>query len=458
MWMVDRLANLISGLGTAKDKGSYSSFNHRLVNSLELEAMYRCDWLSRKIIDIIPFDMTREWRSWKATDDEIEILEDVERKLQVQQKVAQAMQKARLYGGAGIYVGIKGAAPSSELLPETVAKDSLEFLHVFTNQQLTAEEWDNDITSIHYGEPLFYKIQSKDGAREVRIHRSRIVRFIGAPIPNATFQTSLWGDPILQVVYDAVRDATSAPAHIAGLLPEMKVDVITVPGLSDLLATPEGTARVTSRFAAANTMKSMFNVTLLEGGAPGEGEEWQQKTLSFAGFPDLIASFLQIAAGAADIPVTRLLGQSPKGLNSTGDADIRNYYDNLASKQEMEMRPALTQLDEVIIRSALGSRPPEIWYDFVSLWQLSAKEQADIGKVKADTVKVINDTGLVAPEALSEAFTNQLIEDGLFPGLEQALAEAPEIDFTEPEPIAGIDPLTGKPLKLPEPTAGKTLQ
>ena len=36
------------------------------------------------------------------------------------------------------------------------------------------------------------------------------------------------------------------------------------------------------------------------------------------------------------------------------------------------LTPAMSVLDEVIIRSALGSRPPEIYYEWNILWQLSA--------------------------------------------------------------------------------------
>jgi len=38
---------------------------------------------------------------------------------------------------------------------------------------------------------------------------------------------------------------------------------------------------------------------------------------------------MQLASGAADIPMTRLLGQSPAGMNATGDGDMRNYYDRI---------------------------------------------------------------------------------------------------------------------------------
>ena len=82
--------------------------------------------------------------------------------------------------------------------------------------------------------------------------------------------------------------------------------------------------------------------------------------------PDTLNTYLQIASGAADIPATRFLGQAPGGLNASGDADIRNYYDRLGGEQTTVLMPAMSVLDEVIIRSALGSRPPEIYYEWNS--------------------------------------------------------------------------------------------
>jgi hypothetical protein len=71
----------------------------------------------------------------------------------------------------------------------------------------------------------------------------------------------------------------------------------------------------------------------------------------------VLRTFLSIVAGAADIPATILLGKSPDGMNATGDSDFRAYYDSIGSKQDNELRPLIERVDEVLIPSALGSRP-----------------------------------------------------------------------------------------------------
>src|SRR5690606_8638105 len=96
--------------------------------------------------------------------------------------------------------------------------------------------------------------------------------------------------------------------------------------------------------------------------------------------------------------------------------------------QELEVAPAMYTLDECLIRSALGTRPEEVFYDWRSLWQTTDKERADIGKVVADTIKVIDETGLLPDAVWSKTAANMLVEAGIAPGLEAALEEFGEPD------------------------------
>ena len=55
--------------------------------------------------------------------------------------------------------------------------------------------------------------------------------------------------------------------------------------------------------------------------------------------PDMIITYLQMVAGAADIPITRLLGTSPKGFNATGAHEIETYNQMLVSIEVPEAKP-----------------------------------------------------------------------------------------------------------------------
>lgn len=412
----DTLVNLVSGLGTVRDKSTAAAFGLVLLDKGQIDNAYRADWIARKIVDIPAFDETREWRDWQAEKDEIEKIEAEEARLGLQAKVAKARTLSRLYGGSAIFIGTGDADTMSELRPERVGRGGIKYLHVFSRHEMIAGELEQDPLSPWYGEPKKYTLAG--ATTMVDIHPSRVVRFVGAEMPDRVLAYDGWGDSVLQAVYDAVIQAGSAAAAIAAMLQEAKVDVVKVPGFMEGLATEEYRSRILTRYSLANTGKSITNTLMLDG-----DEEWSSKQLSFQTLPEVLNTYLQIASGAADIPATRMLGQSPGGLQSTGKSDERNYYDRIGAGQNLQLRPALARLDEALIRSALGSRPDAIHYTWAPLWQMTEVEKADIALKKAQAVKAIADTGLIPDQAFARSVQNMFVEDGTFPGLDAALEE-----------------------------------
>ena len=100
----------------------------------------------------------------------------------------------------------------------------------------------------------------------------------------------------------------------------------------------------------------------------------------------------------------------------------------VSSRQENDLRPLLETLDEVLIRSALGKRDPDIHFTFAPLAVMTEAEAASIAKTKAETTKIYADSGLLPTIALEKGVQNQLVEDGTYPGLDGALAELSEAE------------------------------
>ncbi|KAA0970822.1 DUF1073 domain-containing protein [Aureimonas fodinaquatilis] len=430
----DSLTNLITGMGTLKSKGQASVFTFVPMTPAELEAAYRGSWMARKAVDVPAMDMCRAWRLWQADKSQIELIEQEERRLGVQLATLKAKTMARLYGGAAILISDGSVNLDQELRPERIKKGGLKFLTVVTNQGLSAGELETDPQSHWYGLPKFYRMQTTNG--EVVIHPSRMVRHIGSPKPDG-FVSSVndgWGDSILDAVNRALKDAEGSATNISDMTHEAKIDVVRVPGLMSLVSQADYESRFLKRTQLASMAKSMHNTLLLD-----KEEEWDSKQLSFATLPDVLDRFLQIASGAADIPATRFLGQSPAGQNSTGESDLINYYDRISSGQELELRPAMSILDECIIRSALGSRPPEIHYRWAPLWQHSEKDRAEINLKNAQAFNIDSQSGAFDSQVLAKARFNQCVEAGTYPGLEAAQAESGreigEIDFEQPVPV-----------------------
>lgn len=418
----DTLRALVGGLGNPlRDKAAGVYYDAPLLTDHDLLNAYRGSWLPRKIVDIPALDSTRKWRDWQAEADQIEKIEAEEVRLGLKAKVYEARVKARLFGGAAIYIATGDLDPAMELKAERIGAQGVRFLTVLNRRVLKPGEIETDPESQFYGRPKVYTLTT--GARQVDIHPSRLVVYVGAPFPDdeipADPQNYGWGDSVLTATLEAIKNADSTAANVASLVFEAKIDVIKVPQMMANLSSPDYRERLLERFALATAAKGNNGTLILD-----TEEEYEQKSATFQTLPDVMDRFLQIVAGAADIPLTRLLGTSPGGLNSTGEADLRNYYDRISSMQEIEMQPAMQVLDECLIRSALGARPPEVHYIWSSLWQISDKERADIGKINAETIKTLNDTALFPPEAIANAGANMLVENSIMPGLEQAIEEA----------------------------------
>jgi phage-related protein (TIGR01555 family) len=434
----DSMRNFLAGFGMpGKDKAASQRFVLDIIDQDQLQAAYRCDWLSRKIVDIPAFDSCRAWREWEADNEQIEKIEEAEKNLGLQRKLMQALIRARLYGGAAMLIGIDGQKFEDELDPESVGKDDLTFVHVVSRYEIEAGALIRDITSPWFGEPSYYKrtnpamaateklnppleesgLGYKPGS-QLTIHPSRVVKLVGLDYPDLMQSPDPWGDSALQPVIDAIRAAGLVNSSIAAMIAEAKLDVIKVPGLLEMVSTEAGTEKLKERFSFSMSAKSTVNTTLIDG-----AEEWERIALAFSNMDAVMGMYLSIASGAADIPATRLLGKSPDGMNATGDSDTRNYYDRLASDQVVRLQPALTRLDEVLIRHALGSRPDEVHYKWKPLWQMDEAQKSEVWLRKAQTHKIDVDTGLINPDILREVRANMCIEDGFYPGFEAAQEE-----------------------------------
>lgn len=414
--LYDSLLNLVSSMGTSKDKSAFNEYTLNLLDPAQLNSAYRGDWVARKVVNIPANDATREWRAWQADKKDIELIEGEEKRLDVQRKLNRAMICGRLYGGGLLVMGM-GDDPSRELLPERVKKGGLKYLQWLSRYDVGASQIVSDVNSPYFGDPEFYEVRASDGS-QVRVHCSRVVKFVGCEIVDRLTMSDGWGDSVLQAVDDAVKNVGLTSAGIATLVHELKIDVIKLPGLLEQVSTQEYRDILMSRFQLANMAKSTVNALLLD-----KEEEWERISASFAGVPDVLRIYLLVASGAADIPATRMIGQSAVGLGATGEGDLKNYYDMVAAEQKNELTPVLKRLDDVLVRSATGVRDETIHYDWRPLWQMSETQQAEIWVKKATVYQADAQTGTMDPDALAAARQNQLIEDGVYPGLEQILEE-----------------------------------
>lgn len=386
----DGLENVVAGLGTDRDKRSYSVWaDPRILTRQELENMYRGSWLAKKIVNAVADDMTREWLHVTFDGEELgTTIEQAEKRFALKRKTNEALKWSRLYGGAVIIIGTRDRNLAKPLDVKNVRKGDLRYLHVVDRWRLSpAGSLNRDLESPNFGMPDSYVLAEST----VQVHHTRVLRFNGEKLPYfAWLRNAMWDDSVLQHVMDSLMNCDTTTQAIATMMFESNVDVVKSEGLADVLARKDGEAVLTKRFQVAALLKSFNRMLLLDG-----TESYEKKQNSFANLDKVIQQFMIDVSGAADIPMTRLFGTSATGMNATGDNDVRNYYDMVSAKQEAELRPQLEYLYEVLVRSELGHMPDDFRFDFNPLWQLSETEQATVEKTRAERDQVYLNAGVV---------------------------------------------------------------
>ncbi|BCQ68229.1 hypothetical protein PEQA60_22190 [Pseudomonas sp. Eqa60] len=381
----DGLVNVVSGLGTQKAKRSHNQFQYGFLNDFQqLDAAYQTSWLARAIVDYPAEDMTREWRTLKC--DDADVIRAEEDRLQLPAMVSEATSWARLYGGAGILM-LTNQDLTKPLRPEKIKKGDLYRLLVIDRFDMTAMDLNQtNILAANYLQPEFYTIAA--GAQ--MIHWTHFARFAGAKLPRRQrAQTQGWGDSELRKCLDDVMDMVASKDGIAELMQEANVDIIKRVGLSDELASDQDDV-ITKRYALFSMMKSSINLALLDG-----EETYDRKTLDLSGVAPVLDLLMTWIAGAAGIPVTRLFGESAKGLGNDGQGDDTNYYNHLSSKRLTQIDPGLRQLDEVMVRSATGRWLDDFNYVWNPYKQPDAVQISAANKAKAETDLLYKDGGIV---------------------------------------------------------------
>ena len=410
----DSLQNLVTGLGTAKDRAQQGQFIYRTpLGRDEIASLYSNNWIGGKLVDVPADDATREWRAWTGTASNVQAVEQLEEDLDVAARVNVALKLADRDGGAAIILGV-GGDPREPIRPNQLRRGDLQYLLTVSRFDLAVGETDRDPASRFYGQAKEYVLHSGTAAGVV-VHPSRVILFTGTPRLDTLRSGEPWGDSIYERLYDAIRDATAGLQGLAALMQEAKVDVVSIPGLTQGVQQPSFRSAVISRFALAMAAKAINNTLILDA-----NEKWEQKTLTFAGWPEALDRLLLIVAGARDMPVTRLLGRSPAGLNATGESDLQQWYDHIAAVQQTRLRPALRPLDAALVRSAVGRDPRAMSYTWRPLYSLGADERATIADKQATAVEKLANTGLLDRVSLAKAVAERIQEDGFLPGAQAA--------------------------------------
>jgi phage-related protein (TIGR01555 family) len=138
-------------------------------------------------------------------------------------------------------------------------------------------------------------------------------------------------------------------------------------------------------------------------------------------------------AAVSRIPLVKLLGISPHGLNATAEPELRAFYDSILAKQEQFFSPNLRRVIAFAQINLWGEVDPDITFSYEPLWSLDEKGAAEVRKIDAETGQILVEGGSISEEEERARIAND--PDTLYPGL--SVDDMPDLKEEEEE---GLEP------------------
>ncbi len=129
-----------------------------------------------------------------------------------------------------------------------------------------------------------------------------------------------------------------------------------------------------------------------------ETEALENVSAPLGGLDKLQAQAQEQMASVSGIPLVKLLGITPSGLNVSSDGEIRVFYDTIAAAQEILFTDHMRTCLELIQLAEFGEIDPDIKWHWNPLWQLDEAGEAAVRKTDADTDIELIDAGVISPE------------------------------------------------------------
>lgn len=430
LYTIDAFQNQMARLGFGQpnlNEGADYPLTRMSQNYNLFTSLYRSSWIVRKIVDVFPSDMVKNWIKFNSSLDpeKISKINSVIRKTKTKEKIKEGLRWARLYGGAAGLILIDGDEDLSEPLDyDTIMLDDYKGLLIFDrwNGIYPDIELEDDISDEEYGYPKYYSISLSEANNNlmlsynkqdlVKVHHSRIVRFNGRDLPLWERQAEMfWGESEIEIVFEELKKRDNTSANIASLIFLANIRVLKMNDLGQLLgaSTQKAQENLYKVLQAQNQLMSNMGIYVMD-----KDDDFGSEQYSFGGLNDIYESFMLDIAGACEMPVTKLFGREPTGFNSTGESDLTQYYDTLEEKQETYLQPIIDKLLPIIFMSTLGAIPEDLDWEFNPCMNVNSKDLAGLAQSMASPIFEAFNAGLITKEIALKELKQQNEKTGMW--------------------------------------------
>ena len=267
------------------------------------------------------------------------------------------------------------------------------------------------------------------------IDGSRFLTLVSRPVPDILKPAyGFGGISLSQLAHKYIRIWLQTKQATADLIRNFSVMVLMT-DLSTLLSPTEGAGGLIARADLFNAVRDNQGLMVLN----KDSEDFKNVSASLSGLSELQSQAQEHMASVSRIPLVKLTGISPSGLNASSEGEIRVYYDSIAAYQNRSLRPLLVKVSNFQQLSLFGEVDPEITLRFEPLWELTDAELGDKQKADAERHQLYVDMGVV-----SSADVRRIITDD--PELPYTNLDPDDVpDLLEEEEQGGLEPVGGRP-------------
>lgn len=240
--------------------------------------------------------------------------------------------------------------------------------------------------AINFYEPTWWNINGN------LVHHTHLVIFRTQEVPDILKPVYLYGGvPVPQKIYERVYAAERTANEAPMLAMTKRLDVLKTDSAQALANQGDFEKRLQQWVYNRDN----YGIKTID----HQYEDMLQFDTSLADLDAVIMTQYQIVAAQAEIPATRLLGTQPKGFNSTGEYEEASYHESLRSTQNTHLTKMVKQHHICVMRSLIVPRFGGDAIDLNIRWnpldEMTAEEQANMNKLKAETGAVLANIGAI---------------------------------------------------------------
>lgn len=334
----------------------------------------------RLMIETRAEEATREWIQIKMMDrvnKDSSVIHQIKtefNRLNIQDLIKQALCTEGYFGLAHLYIDLETAQRDQEekiaplfLTPKKIKRGELRGF------KLLDPTW---VTPVTYNtiDPFaddFYK-PSQWWVLGQQIHSSRLITLVSQPVPDILKPAyNFGGVPFAFMAKPYVDNWLRTRQSVSDLIKSFSTMVLKT-DLSQLLS--PGCEELTQRAALMAAYRDNRGLQIVD----KENEDLANVATPLSGLDKLQAQAQEHMAAIAGIPLVKLLGITPSGLNASSDGEIRCFYDKIAAFQEAVLRKPIQTILKVIQLHLFGDIDENITFEFNSLWQLDEVQQSQV--------------------------------------------------------------------------------